>query len=111
MESMVSAIAERVPDERVTRIRLQVGVLAAVVPDALRFSFDVCARGTPMEGATLEIITVLGRAVCRRCAAELQFDQPIVLCDCGSADVKVTAGHELKILDVEVQKDVRSLRV
>jgi Zn finger protein HypA/HybF involved in hydrogenase expression len=31
-----------------------------VLPDAVRFCFEVCAKDTVVEGATLEIIEVTG---------------------------------------------------
>ena len=59
-ESIVEQVRERLPDARVVRVLVEVGALTAVVPDALRFSFDVCAQGTGLEGATLEIATTPG---------------------------------------------------
>jgi hydrogenase nickel incorporation protein HypA/HybF len=41
-------------------VRLRVGRDACVSPDALRFCFDVCTRGTPLEGAALEIVEGTG---------------------------------------------------
>ena len=83
-------------------MRLDVGKLSGVVPDALAFCFDLVAAGTPLEGAGLEISEPPGRAHCRRCDAEFGLDSPILLCGCGSADVDVLAGQELRIRSVEV---------
>lgn len=55
MDSLVATVGERVGQSRVTAVRLRVGKLAAVAADALRFCFDVCAEGTCLEGAVLEI--------------------------------------------------------
>jgi hydrogenase nickel incorporation protein HypA/HybF len=60
MESVVAAVTERIGAERVTVVRLQVGRLAAVVPEALQFCFEICAQGTPLEGAALEIASTPG---------------------------------------------------
>ena len=51
------------------RVRLEIGQLAAVMPDAMRFCFDVCARNTVLEGAALEIVEIPGRALCDDCGA------------------------------------------
>jgi hydrogenase nickel incorporation protein HypA/HybF len=102
MESVVAAVEERVGDARVATVRLEVGRLAAVVPDALRFCFDVCARGTALEGATLEIAEIPGRARCRGCGGELAIADFAALCPCGSGDLYVTAGEELRVKNVEV---------
>ena len=45
----------RLGDVRLHAVHVRVGALSGVVSDALRFSFDVAADGTPVAGATLEI--------------------------------------------------------
>ena len=40
---------------RVLALRLRVGTLSGVVPEALRFAFDVVCRDTIAEGASLEL--------------------------------------------------------
>ena len=57
---VVSICTARADGARVVRVRLEVGRLAAVLPDALRFCFDACAHGTPVEGAALDIIETQG---------------------------------------------------
>ena len=57
---VVAICAARADGARVIRVRLEVGRLAAVLPDALRFCFDACANGTAVEGATLDIIETQG---------------------------------------------------
>lgn len=59
--AVVSGVREHVGDARVIRVVLEIGELAAVHPDALRFAFEVCAQGTGLEGATLEIVDVAGQ--------------------------------------------------
>ena len=54
--SVVAMCAERAMGAQVKRVTLVVGKLSAVLPDSLRFCFDICAEGTPVEGALLEII-------------------------------------------------------
>ena len=39
----------------VQALHLRIGAQSGVVKEALRFSFDVAASGTPIEGATLSI--------------------------------------------------------
>lgn len=103
MESLVATVDGGAPEGRVTRVCLEVGQLQAVVPDALRFSFDVCARGTRLEGARLEVVEIRGRARCDACGREQAIELGIPLpCACGSADVTVLAGRELRIREVEV---------
>ena len=42
-------------------VRLRVGRLSGVVPDAMRFCFELVTAGTPLEGAALEIEQPEGR--------------------------------------------------
>jgi hydrogenase nickel incorporation protein HypA/HybF len=101
-ESIVQAIVERVGDSRVDRVTLVIGELSGVVPDSVRFCFDLCTKGTPLEGAALEILDVPGRAWCRGCQTEIELHDLIPLCGCGSTDLDITSGQELTIKQVEV---------
>jgi hydrogenase nickel incorporation protein HypA/HybF len=102
MEDLVAAIADRIGDARVLVVRLEIGRLTAVVPDSLRFCFDVCASGTSLEGATLEIASIPGQARCRACGEERPIESYADPCPCGAADLAVLAGEELRIKNVEV---------
>jgi hydrogenase nickel incorporation protein HypA/HybF len=102
MESVVSEVIERVGPARVTTVRLEIGRLTAVIPDAMRFCFDVCAQGTSLEGATLEIASIPGRARCGSCGRERAIETYADLCDCGAAELSVLQGEELRIKNVEV---------
>jgi hydrogenase nickel incorporation protein HypA/HybF len=99
-ESVVSSVLERTGDRRVSVVRLRIGRLAGVVPDALSFCFELA--GTQLEGASLEIAEEHGRARCRRCGSDFDLDDPILLCACGSADVQLLSGRELSVTSVEV---------
>ncbi len=101
-DAVVQGVAERIGDARVVRVRLLVGKWTAVVPDALRFAFEMCARGTTLDGATLELKEVVAEASCRACGARFPVADCLVLCDCGSADLIVDGGGELRIDEVEV---------
>jgi len=101
-ESIVAGVSECANGSRVIRVMLHVGKLSGVVPDAVRFCFDVCCKGTALEGAELQIVEIEGRARCRDCGREIEIDNLIALCACGSADLEVLSGEELKIKEVEV---------
>ena len=63
--------AERSGGARVARVVVEIGKLAAVLPDAVRFCFDAAAAGTVVEGATLEIREMPGHSArCRACDGE-----------------------------------------
>jgi hydrogenase nickel incorporation protein HypA/HybF len=100
--SVVEAVLERTGEQQVSAVRLVVGRLSGVVPDALSFAFEIATTGTRLEGAALEIDEPSGRAHCRDCRSDFAVDDLILLCDCGSADVEVVSGRELQVASVEV---------
>ena len=59
-ESLVDCVCESVGEGRVLRVVVEIGKRSAVMPDAVRVCFDVCAKGTVLEGATLEIVEPAG---------------------------------------------------
>jgi len=101
-ESIVAAVVERMPDTPVRRVHLSIGRLSGVVPDAVRFCFDLVTAGTTLDGAELEIDEPHGRVACRGCGTEFDSDEVLALCPCGSADVELLRGRELRIRSVEV---------
>lgn len=101
-QNIVEGIVERTGQARVLSLQLEVGRLSGVVPEAIRFCFDLVAEGTPMEGARLDIDEPEGRARCSSCGAEFSPQGWVVLCDCGSSDAELLCGTGLRIRSVEV---------
>jgi hydrogenase nickel incorporation protein HypA/HybF len=102
MESLIAAVEQQLPTSRVAVLRLEVGKLNGVTPQAMRTCFDACSRGTRLEGASLEIVEVDGLGRCRACDAEVPIDPPFAACACGSLELEVIAGQEMRVLSVEV---------
>jgi hydrogenase nickel incorporation protein HypA/HybF len=101
-EDLVELICERFAERRVTRVVLEVGKLCAVVPDAFRFCFALCVEGTVADGAELEIEETLGSARCRRCGSSFAVDGLLRTCACGSSDLELSGGDQLRLKTVEV---------
>ena len=83
-ESVIEAITARVGDTKVTRVLLEIGKLSGVVPDAVRFCFDIAADGTSLVGAALEIIETPDGHDVASAARELEST---VLLHCATAAV------------------------
>ncbi|MFD9209283.1 hydrogenase maturation nickel metallochaperone HypA [Streptomyces sioyaensis] len=83
-------------------VRLQVGELAGVVPDALAFSFSLACAGTVLEGAELVTEPVVARARCGSCADAWPVGMPPQLScpGCGGASAELLSGRELQIVSV-----------
>jgi hydrogenase nickel incorporation protein HypA/HybF len=101
-QSVVQMVCDRMGDTPVRRVCLEIGTLSGIVPDSVRFCFDLMTMGTTLEGAALEIIQPTGKARCRDCGAEFVLNDLLMLCECGSANRELLAGEELKIREVEV---------
>ena len=87
---------------RVLKLRLRIGTLSGVVPEALRFAFDVVVQGTMAEGATLEIETVRAACWCATCQAEFECENFFNECPrCHDVSGELRRGREMEIADVE----------
>lgn len=100
--NVVAIVSEHAKDAKVLRVTLEVGKLSAVMPEAIRFCFDVCTRGTVLEGATLEILEPAGSAKCLDCGETFTLCDIVARCRCGSANLERRGGDELKIKEMEV---------
>jgi hydrogenase nickel incorporation protein HypA/HybF len=105
-ESVIEQITGRMGDTPISVVCLEIGELSGVVPDAIRFCFDMAAEGTPVAGAHLDIIEVLGRCACHACGRVFRPADKLLLCVCGSADVGIIAGEDLRIASVGVNEHV-----
>lgn len=89
--------------ERVTCIRLRVGTLAGVDPQALRFAAEVVFLGTCAEGAQLEIEAVPAAFWCSSCCLEIEAADGISLCPaCGAISSQLLRGRELILVSLEL---------
>jgi hydrogenase nickel incorporation protein HypA/HybF len=89
---------------RVKTVRLEIGGLSGVEPEAMRFCFDAVMRDTLADHADLEIIEIPGRAWCMQCAKTVQVRRRFDPCpDCGSYQLQVTGGDEMRIKELEVE--------
>lgn len=100
--AMVDVALERSSGRKVRRLRIAVGALTAVVPDSLRFCFDVCTRETDLEGAELEIDEISATARCQLCQNAFSIDRPYGRCSCGSVDLAIDGGKELDVIEMEL---------
>ena len=101
---IAAAEAARHSAERVRRVFVRVGDLSGVVPDALRFAFDVAIENTALSGATLEIERVRATVYCAMCLAERELSDLFALCcpDCGAESADLRGGRELELAALEL---------
>jgi hydrogenase nickel incorporation protein HypA/HybF len=90
--------------EAITAIRLRVGSLAGVDPEALRFAAEVVLAEGLSAGARLEIETVPARAWCRPCTALFTLEQGLCRCPrCGTVSGELRQGRELELASLELR--------
>jgi hydrogenase nickel incorporation protein HypA/HybF len=101
-EAIVQRVEERAGDRPVARVRVRVGRLHHVHPEAFEQSFTIAAAGGVAEDAVAELVLVPVRARCPACDAETEADELVVACSsCGSVDVELTGGDELLLESIE----------
>ncbi len=105
-ESIVSIIEQQAVAQsfsKVNQVRLEIGPLAGVEMEALKFSFDVVTRGGVAEGAILNVIEMPVTGWCMPCANVIEVKERYDPCpECGSHQIQITGGEELRIKDMEV---------
>ena len=105
-ESVIGIVEEEARRQNVSRVQavvLEIGALACVEPDSMRFCFDVISRGTLAEGARLDIVLVAAIGRCLDCGHEGALPQRFDPCpDCGGTRMKMTSGDTLRVREMEV---------
>lgn len=90
--------------QRVRRVWLEIGALAGVEPEAMRFGFDAVTRGSLAEGAGLEIIERPGEAWCMSCSSRVEIERRYDSCPrCGGYQLHVTGGDQMRVTELEVE--------
>jgi hydrogenase nickel incorporation protein HypA/HybF len=96
--------AGKLRGECVQTLHIEVGAVSGVVEDALLFSFDVASRGTPIEGARLQISRVAAAIWCDTCRGERELtsvlDRRCPVCSAPAA--RLQRGTELRLNSIEV---------
>jgi hydrogenase nickel incorporation protein HypA/HybF len=107
MESALSVALERARQEQASRvlvIRLKIGALSGVVPEALQFAFEALTPGTAAEGATLAVDFVPARFWCTNCAREFESDDMLADCPlCQTPSGELRTGRELQVASLEIE--------
>lgn len=107
--AVVSTVVDALPSPapRVLQVRLRVGELSGIVPQALEFAYDVAAQGTPLEDAALVIERSPIVIACPACGPQqLPGAQDFRCPSCQQPCGDVIGGKELEILDLTLDEAV-----
>jgi len=106
MENALTLVLNRAQEAGATRVhsvRLRIGALSGVVPEALNFAFDALTPGTLADGAQLIIDPVPARFWCVDCEKEFQSDDMFAECPkCQRPSGDLRAGREMEIASMEI---------
>ncbi|UFS68551.1 hydrogenase maturation nickel metallochaperone HypA [Geomonas sp. RF6] len=103
--SLVASLMELIEDtvqrhdvQRVGRVFLKAGRMAAVEPMTLRACFEALSEGTAAQGADLVIEEVPVSCSCRECTKIYRVERYDFRCPvCGSGDTELLTGRELRL--------------
>lgn len=105
-EGVLKVLQEQAAAQDFRRVRtvwLEVGELAGVDIEAMRFGFDLVMKGSLAENALLEIITIPGKAWCPVCMKEFAIRQRFDSCPkCDGYALKMVSGEEMRVKELEV---------
>lgn len=105
-QAVVEIAAAHANGGRVASVHVRVGRLRQVVPEALRLGFELCAVGTPVEHAELELEPVEIVVACAACGTASSLDGfPLACRACGSVDVAIVSGEELLVDELELEHE------
>lgn len=106
IESLLQTVEEEGRSRRFSRVHgivLEVGRLAGVEVEALRFAFEAVAPGTLVEGASLEIEEPPGLAWCTECSLEVPVATRFESCPgCGRSLLAILGGTALRLKTLDV---------
>lgn len=104
--SLAAIVAEHADGRPVERVHLDIGHLRQVIPDTLRYSWDIVATDPPLAGSTLVINHIPAVLACNDCGAETTIEHPVFRCaSCGSTNTDVQSGRELLVRSLELADD------
>jgi hydrogenase nickel incorporation protein HypA/HybF len=90
---------------RVIRISLVVGEATGYMRESLEFYVSASAKGTPVEGAALDIVYVKPLVRCPSCGLEYQRKRFTFECpSCGAQGEMTKAGSEFYVDSIEIEE-------
>lgn len=102
-EGILDVVLDVAGDNPVKAVHVQAGVLHAIVPESLEFSFQLASQDTPAADARLHIRKVNAVFQCGQCREVTAQAAPPFNCPlCGSSDVTFSAGDELLVEAIEL---------
>ena len=104
-ENIIDIIINELPKNHLTKvvnIKLKIGVMRQVVPEALQFGFEYLSKNTPLEGAKINIENIPITAHCHLCSSDFIIQNWLESCPiCQKNNFQIISGKELEIVEFE----------
>ena len=105
-QSVINIVKEEMTKNDATilrSVRLNIGQMTAIVPEALSFCFEIITADTEMEGARLIMDIIPLRGYCHACNKEFDIEDYAFNCPlCGGTKIDTISGQDLAIVEIEV---------
>ena len=96
--------AEKANAQRVTDLHIVIGDLASMVDDSIQFYWEIIARGTIAEQATLHFRRVPAELQCQTCSTKYHpSDRELACPNCNGVDTRIIAGEEFALESIDVE--------
>jgi hydrogenase nickel incorporation protein HypA/HybF len=99
-----ASIPETLKHKKLERINIDVGKLSAIIPENLKFCFEVSVKNTPFEDTELIITEIPVIVQCNDCSKIWEVTSADYTCIyCGSSSLKYLSGEGMKVKSVELE--------
>ena len=96
--------AEKANAKRVTDLHIVIGELASMVDDSIQFYWEIIAKDTIAEQATLHFRRVPAELQCMTCLEKYHpTDRELVCPKCNGVGAKIIAGEEFALESIDVE--------
>ncbi len=90
---------------KVTKVKLLIGKMRQVSPEAMQFAFEATTKDTMFEASKLEMEFIPIQMKCNKCSREFEVQENLYFCEkCQGTDLSIVHGQELIIKSIEGEK-------
>ena len=96
--------AEKANAKHVTDLNIVIGDLASMLDESIQFYWDIIAKDTIAEGATLHFRRVPAELQCNTCGEKYHPNDRELVCPiCGGVGARIIAGEEFALESIDVE--------
>jgi len=101
--NIINEIMQEHPGQKVSKVKVIIGEMTAVVPESLDFAYQALTENTFLHQSKLDIEIIPVSAQCHHCLKNFTISAFEFTCPfCHSQDITVNNGNELYIKELEV---------